>query len=844
MATADVLRWAVQRSSRNRILSYDKAARSQQPPHSDPTADAVAPARAPHLDAPRRRLTVPTRLLAVLSPLRSLRSRFALVMGMGGIAFALLLTGFMQWRWELGTEQAVRQGLQLTAQKIARRLVEDLDSREHEVALLADLVGRTNHVDPATLRPLLDNLKQRQPDYAWIGFAASDGRVVAASDGLLEQDNVAARPWFGAGLRDVFRGDPHEAKLLAAFVRRGAGGEPARFVDVAVPVRNARNEVIGVLGAHLYFDWVQTIIGAATAEFGTEGTLEVLLADRNGAWLVKPAAETAADLAALDAQGANDTYFSARARLTAPTAPDSLAWTVLVREQTRLAFAPIHDNRRLMLLFSVLLATAFAGATWLICGRIVRPIVALADIARSHQEGKDLPAAAGREDETGVVGRVMHQLAFHDVLTGLANRRQLLDRLAQSLRAGLYREHYGALLLIDLDHFSLLNDSKGHDVGDQLLIAVAARLAAAARPADTLARLGGDEFVLLLAGLSAHRERAVRQAEERAALVRQVLQEPFVLGGEPYLCKASMGIRLFREQEASGADVLKHANVAMAEAKRAGRDTLRFFDASMQTTLEERFQLETQLRQAIGGELVLLYQKQVDSRGEVLGAEVLVRWRHPVMGMVSPARFIPLAEETGLIIPIGRWVLDTACRQIRRWALNPATRRLTLAVNVSAKEFGQPDYVDQVLQTLSATGADPTRLKLELTESVLAADVKAVVAKMNALKASGISFSLDDFGTGFSSLTYLQKMPLAQLKIDQSFVRDVTTSAGDAAIARTVIALGQSLGLAVIAEGVETDAQRSFLSASGCHFFQGYLFGRPIPLDEFEDMVRQQPVGP
>ena len=441
------------------------------------------------------------------------------------------------------------------------------------------------------------------------------------------------------------------------------------------------------------------------------------------------------------------------------------------------------------------------------------------------------------KEDVAQKGKAMHQLSFYDVLTGLANRRLLLDRLKETLDSCSRGHHHGVILEINLDNFRLVNDTKGQDVGDQLLIDIAERLPSILGPQDTLARLGRDEFVLVADCLNRDKALAAQEAAALAERVLQIIRIPFQLGHEEYLCKASIGIAVFGENDASVPDLLKHANVAMFEAKRTGRNRAQLFDASMQAQVEERFKLENQLRLAIPGELILMYQAQVNSSGEVFGAEVLIRWLHPEMGMVPPNKFIPLAEDTELILPIGRWVLMTACQQIKKWEDHPCKNRLVLAVNVSAKEFHQPDYVEQVLRTLSFTGADPTRLKLELTESILATDVDDVVAKMNTLKTKGVSFSLDDFGTGFSSLTYLKKMPLDQLKIDQSFVKDVTSNSNDASIVRTVIALGQGLGLAVIAEGVETEQQRNFLISNGCLQFQGYLFGRPVPLKQFEEAI-------
>ncbi|MBV8617560.1 MAG: EAL domain-containing protein [Curvibacter sp.] len=426
----------------------------------------------------------------------------------------------------------------------------------------------------------------------------------------------------------------------------------------------------------------------------------------------------------------------------------------------------------------------------------------------------------------------IRHLAFFDPLTSLPNRRLLLDRLRQALAVSERRRREGALIFIDLDNFKTLNDTLGHDKGDLLLQKVAQRLKACVRDTDTVSRLGGDEFVVMLENLGRDAREAAQQAETVGEAIRQSLNHPYDLAGHEYHCSPSMGITLFDHQTELD-EMLQRADLAMYQAKAAGRNTLRFFDPAMQALVAERAALEADLRLAIRqDQLLLYYQAQVSAQGQVVGAEALVRWRHPSRGLVSPADFIPLAEDTGLILPLGQWVLEEGCRQLARWAQQPERAHLTLAINVSARQYRQPDFVDQVLGTLVRTGAPAHRLKLELTESLLLHDVEDIITKMSALQVEGVGFSLDDFGTGYSSLSYLKRLPLDQLKIDQSFVRDLLEDANDATIARTVIALGKSLGLSVIAEGVENLAQRDSLAAYGCDAYQGYLYGRPGPVEE------------
>lgn len=430
----------------------------------------------------------------------------------------------------------------------------------------------------------------------------------------------------------------------------------------------------------------------------------------------------------------------------------------------------------------------------------------------------------------------INHLAFYDPLTNLPNRRLLLDRLAQARTASVRHVAKNALLFVDLDNFRALNDTLGHLQGDLLLTLVAQRLITCVRKGDTVARLGSDEFVVLLEDLSKTELDAATQAEAVAEKILATLSQDYQLELGQHHSTTSIGITLFEgDDREQSQEPLKRAELAMYEAKAAGRNTLRFFDQQMQVDVTRRVALEADLRQAVLSEqFVLYYQAQVIGPGRITGVEVLLRWQHPTRGLVSPYEFIMLAEETGLILPIGQWAMESACQQLALWATRPEFAHLTISVNVSARQFHQNEFVEQVLAVLSKTGANPKRLKLELTESMLVRDVEGVIAKMSTLGIKGVRFSLDDFGTGYSSLSYLKRLPLDQLKIDQGFVRNILTDANDAAIAKTVIALANSLGLSVIAEGVELDAQRDFLAGLGCHAYQGYLFSRPVPLDAFE----------
>ncbi|MFO7552366.1 MAG: EAL domain-containing protein [Haliea sp.] len=428
----------------------------------------------------------------------------------------------------------------------------------------------------------------------------------------------------------------------------------------------------------------------------------------------------------------------------------------------------------------------------------------------------------------------LEQLAFFDPLTGLPNRRLMEDRLEHGLASSARQERYGALLFIDLDHFKDLNDSKGHNVGDALLVAVARRLTACIREGDTVARFGGDEFVVILESLGDELEHSATRAEVVAEKILEEVASVCLQEGEDYRGTASIGISMFHGKGVSAEELLRRADTAMYQAKRDGRNTLYFYDPGMQAALETRLQLERGLKQALQlDEFELYYQPQVNELGKVVGAEALIRWNSPSRGLVSPAEFIPLAENTGLIAPIGLWVMRQACAQLRAWERSAATAMLELAVNVSPQQFHAPDFAGQVLGVVQESGINPSRLKLELTEGLIMTDIESTIVKMNELRRGGLRFSIDDFGTGYSSLAYLTRLPLDQLKIDQSFVHNMTLKPQNAVIVQTIIGMARNLHMEVIAEGVETAEQCEYLRQHGCTLFQGYHFGKPVPIADF-----------
>ena len=487
---------------------------------------------------------------------------------------------------------------------------------------------------------------------------------------------------------------------------------------------------------------------------------------------------------------------------------------------------PLLEGLAFYLLDPIALTAIVSPALYLL---VFRPLNRQVELERQLAELRSLQA----KDE-------IKHLAFYDPLTGLPNRRLLLDRLHQAFAFSARSGRECALLYIDLDNFKDINDTLGHDIGDLLLQQTAQRLESCMREGDTVARLGGDEFVVMLEDLSKQPIEAATQTEAVGEKILATLNQPYQLATHECHSTPSIGATLFSDHHQSAEELLKRADIAMYQAKKAGRNTLRFFNPKMQDVINARITLGSELRAALENrQFHLYYQIQVDSSHRPLGAEALIRWLHPERGMVSPAQFIPLAEETGLILPIGQWVLETACIQLKAWEQDALTRDLVLAVNVSAKQFRQVNFIAQVQSLVQRHAINPMRLKLELTESMLLDSIEDIITKMNVLKEIGIRFSLDDFGTGYSSLQYLKRLPLDQLKIDQSFVRNLAADSSDRAIVRTIIAMAQSLNLDAIAEGVETEEQQQLLMDNGCTHYQGYLFGKPVPIEQFEALLRQ-----
>ncbi len=455
---------------------------------------------------------------------------------------------------------------------------------------------------------------------------------------------------------------------------------------------------------------------------------------------------------------------------------------------------------------------------WDAMGRPSRMVGSIADISGQKQAEQEIT-----------------QLAFYDALTGLSNRRLLIDRLQQVIAVCHRQRHFGALFFIDIDDFKTINDSLGHEAGDDMLKIVARRLQDAVREVDTVARFGGDEFVVLVTDIGETLADATLAAEVIGGKLARVCNESFVLRGREYLSSLSIGVVMLDDQENSTEEILKRADMAMYASKDAGRNRVSFFEPIFEHHLSEKIQLEQELRDAlVKDEIHLMYQPIFGKTGELVGAEALVRWQHPIRGRVMPDEFIGLAEKSGLIHDVGQTVLRLACRQLADWQKSEQTAQLKIAVNVSAKEFHQPNFVARVLEILQETAAPARNLKIELTESVMLSNVEDTAAKMSELKRQGIAFALDDFGTGYSSLSYLHHLPLNELKIDRSFVSGIKAGNNSSAIVLSILALAKALDLLVTVEGVESEQQLAFMQNSGCHFFQGYLLGKPVLAHDFK----------
>jgi diguanylate cyclase (GGDEF)-like protein/PAS domain S-box-containing protein len=698
-------------------------------------------------------------------------------------------------------------------QEIGRRLADGLSSL-HAFRDLRDREGQ------------LHTLVQTIPDLVWLKDA--NGVYLRCNPqferlvGAAEKDIIGktAYDFVDKDRAEIFRENDRQAiatgkpRADEEWLTFAADGYRGLFETIKTPMRDHAGKPIGILG----------IARDITARNKTEEQLRI----------AATAFEAQEGILIIDAAQAILRVNRAYTEITGRTSEDVVGKTAreLLPEHDAAFYQAMRDR--------IVREGSWQGEIWSRRkrGETFPAWLNVTTVRDGRGEGTHYVATLVDITERKAAEKQIERLAFYDPLTDLPNRRLFLDRLQQALAGCARSGRRGALLFIDLDNFKILNETSGYEVGEQLLVEVARRIAGCVRNGDTVARLGGDEFVVLLEELNENAREAAAQTNEIGERILSALGAPYTIAGRAHNSTASIGATLFIDAVDSLDELLKQADIAMYQAKSAGRNALRFFDPGMQGALAARTALEAALRLAIRDrQFVLHYQPQVDGAGRFIGAEALLRWRHPERGLVAPGEFIPLAEETGLIAPIGQWVLEAACSQLANWADNPRARELPLSINVSARQFRQPDFVDQVRQTLERAGAPAAKLKLELTESLVIDDIEGTIEKMRALKRLGVGFVMDDFGTGYSSLSYLTRLPLDQIKIDQSFVRNLPDSANDAAVAQTIITLAKSLGLVVIAEGVETEAQRRFLASQGCPTYQGFLFSAPVDIAQFERLL-------
>jgi diguanylate cyclase (GGDEF)-like protein/PAS domain S-box-containing protein len=743
----------------------------------------------------------------VLAPLRELVLWVSLVALVAIVAISIAL--IMLWR-----QQQRAQSLALLAQKA---------KAEHELEI-ADI-----------------SLKESQVRNQSLVDAALDGVITMSEDGKVVAWNPQAAHIFGYSLEQALGNEVAELIVPPAYREAHRQGI-ARFIKTGNPtIINTRIEVLGMRANDSEFP-MELSISAINQEKGYFFSAYVRdISERkqaeNELRIAATAFESHEAMLITDTKQIILKVNQAFTRITGYSAEEAIGNTPAMLKSGK------QDQQFYDAMWKSLNRDKFwQGELWnrRKDGELYPEWLSISSVTDATGQVSNYVAAFADTTAIKKSEETIHNLAFYDPLTRLPNRRLLIERLQQALNSSSRHLNYGAVLFIDLDNFKELNDIKGYDIGDLLLIEVANRLQLCARSNDTIACLGGDDFVVVLEDLSIEAEQAAIQAESIAEKIRIAINQPFNLQELEYHNASSIGISLFRNHEISVDDLLKHADTAMYQAKQSGRNAIRFFDPATHAAMEARIALEAELRLALpSNQFRLYYQMQVDSTGKILGAEVLIRWQHPERGLIPPVQFIPLAEENGLIVPIGQWVLGTACSQIKRWERDANTRHLQLAVNVSAIQFRQPDFVEQVCGVLEKTAVNPGNLKLELTETLVLEDVNDTITKIQALKKLGVNFAMDDFGTGYSSLAYLSKLPLDQLKIDQSFVYNIDVKASDAVIVQTIIGMAKNLDMEVIAEGVETEQQRDFLERNGCTHYQGYLFSKPVALEEFEQLLRK-----
>jgi diguanylate cyclase (GGDEF)-like protein len=794
----------------------------------------------------------------------SLRTYLAVFAVVLTVATAAVLSWVTQEAATRQLERQIGESLTRRAQGAAQRLERGLSERRQDIELqVRALADESLHVKPAVVRKRLDALSKTSASYAWIGYANAEGKVLAASRGLLEGEDVSRRPWFNGASKAAFMGDVHGALLLEKHLQP-SGGEPLRFMDVAMPVYGADGGFIGVLGAHIDWRWVRDAASSALDGGQRAETVIVSMADKV---LLGPDGLQDATLSLDGVRRARrgeqgyrierwpdgETYLAGYATSRETAGFSGLGWVVMVRERLDDAYAPVRELQMQFLFVGTAIAALFALVGWGLAVHITRPLMTISNAALAMLQGQSRVAIpiSRRFREVAVLSHSLSRLvdtlmqretqlehqARHQSATGLPNRTHLTALLDQAIGTAGAADRQLAVLVFSLDRFNTITDVLDNESGDAALREMVGRMQSCIDGACLLGHLDREEFAVVFDGRKALLARALALATR----LQHTLAEPVRIDGFDFSLTASVGISVYPDDGAHAATLLRHAEAALQQAHMRGGSRVDVYEAQAHARTLESLAIERDLRRALENrEFELFYQPQFSvERNAIVGVEALIRWRHPERGMVSPALFIPAAEASGLIVPIGDWVLEEACAQARRWR-EQGLPELVIGVNVSARQFIGGDLVAKVSAAIAAHDLPPGQLKLEITESMMMQDVERGVAVMEELAALGVKISLDDFGTGYSSLSNLKRFPLAELKIDQSFVRPLAPQPDkrEAAIIRAIIALGRDLGVLVTAEGVETQPQLEFLSKAGCDLLQGYHIGRPMPAADLATRLR------
>jgi diguanylate cyclase (GGDEF)-like protein len=792
----------------------------------------------------------------------SLQVRLPLLAVLLSMATACVLWVVVEYIVGSQKEKEAGELLSRRALTLAGKIDRALYERYQNITLHANLLAKHKLIDrPELLGQHLDALKRSYEGYAWIGYAGMDGRVLEASDGLLKGSDISQRPWYAGALKANYLGGPHRALLLEKKLNTNEL-EPLRFLDIAIPVLTEKGSIAGVLGAHIDWRWIRTIAQSMPPREQSEF---MIVAD-NGLVLLGPPElqdkilpQAMAERMEKGKSGYdvahwpdNKLYLAGYSRSMGYQSFPGLNWLIIERHHVELAYAPTRALLRQLMLWSLLVAGIFALAGWIAARRITKPLLIISKAAEAIERGDtktNIPLMSSYHEVTVLASALaslisqltkreseLEQSITRNPLTQLPNRVLTKALIDQAITLARQENNPLTVMTVGFGGFGLINNTMGNAVGDALLKQISQRLQSASANA-TLCHIGRDEFALIMRDQG----EALMQTASTSGAIEEAVERPFLVEDTPYYVYPVMGVSQY-PKDANDADaLLSHSEVALHEARKQGGRCIEFYQAEMNSSVLQRMELERDLRLALAaGQLELHYQPQYSlSNDRLMGVEALIRWRHPHRGYISPMLFIPVAEASGLILPIGKWVLHEACRQAAAWR-HAGLPSMRIAVNVSSRQFAEANLTQQVTDALSQYKLPSTCLKLEITESMLMQDVDRAITTMQELVDIGVRLAIDDFGTGYSSLSYLGRFCISELKIDQSFVRNLPSDADNAAIVHTIISLARNLKLGVIAEGVESEAQVDFLKDAGCHDMQGYYFSKPLDSESMTKILQER----